>query len=349
MKRFLILFALSHFFGTDIALSYPEMVRLNYNGSCQACHVSPTGGGVLTNYGRTVSEEMSSWSQEGVGALLAGAVPETPETLYVGGDTRYVRITTPDFAKSFLMQNDWEVTAQPTREMAIDVSAGRYGDDGEIESRRNYLLWTPSDYFSARVGKFMPAYGLLVADHTSAHRQGIGFDQGRETYNFELGFHGERGQLFLTSAMPPGATLTLQNDPTYKPTAASYSYLARGSYYIGQTAQAGVSYRLTALPEKRYHHTGGVFGMWGIDRDTYFLGEWDRDFEFYKDVKDIVYSELGCELFHGVHVQATYEYIKSSRPGLALQLFPVPHIELLARVKYQDGAMSSVLMFHSNW
>src|ERR1700722_15897581 len=44
------------------AFAFPEMARHGYT-QCTACHVSPAGGGVLTEYGRELSSDLlSTWS-----------------------------------------------------------------------------------------------------------------------------------------------------------------------------------------------------------------------------------------------------------------------------------------------
>src|ERR1700720_2791062 len=46
------------------AWAFPEMVRHGYV-NCSSCHISPTGGGVLTQYGRELSREiLSTWGTQ---------------------------------------------------------------------------------------------------------------------------------------------------------------------------------------------------------------------------------------------------------------------------------------------
>ena len=49
---------------TNNSWAFPEMVRHNYS-NCSSCHVSPSGGGVLTQYGRELSSAiLSIWGAE---------------------------------------------------------------------------------------------------------------------------------------------------------------------------------------------------------------------------------------------------------------------------------------------
>lgn len=340
-------FAIALFFWlTDIAYGYPNTIRHGYNGGCQSCHVSPTGGGALTGYGRMVSEELSTWAVEGAGNLLGATA--TPERVMVGGDTRYLRLVTPRGSKTFLMQNDWELAVRMSPEMTVAVAAGLYNESDELESRRNYLLWQPAESVHVRVGRFMPGFGIMVADHTTVTKAALGFNQGRESYNFELGLHHEYGELLLTSAVPYGTQVTLQNDPAYHLDAKLYSYLARAAVYLYGQAQLGLNYRLTVLPEQAYEHTAGAFALWGDD-SLYAMAEYDQLFLPDGTYNYVGFTELGWELYRGIHLQASYEYADGNIPGVALNLFPFPHIELLARVKYVGGAAVPVFMFHSHW
>src|SRR5437868_4357633 len=97
----------------DVALSFPEFTRHNYQ-QCSTCHASPTGGGALTPYGRGISEEaLSTWSYTGAASpFYTGSLPSW---LMVGGDTRYININSTDRAsgqsshQKFLMQADGEL------------------------------------------------------------------------------------------------------------------------------------------------------------------------------------------------------------------------------------------------
>ncbi|MFM8315618.1 MAG: hypothetical protein ACKOA8_15160, partial [Deltaproteobacteria bacterium] len=60
------------FLSSSLALSYPEFIRHGYM-NCTSCHVSPTGGGALTEYGRSLSDEvLSRWSRPGESGFLYG-------------------------------------------------------------------------------------------------------------------------------------------------------------------------------------------------------------------------------------------------------------------------------------
>ena len=106
-----MLFIVYLLFNLNQAHAYPELVRHGYV-NCTSCHVSPTGGGILTSYGRQLSAEiLSSSAREGEGDFIYGALG-LPEWLDLGGDLRSV-VTyrdTPLIRQSqlILMQADLE-------------------------------------------------------------------------------------------------------------------------------------------------------------------------------------------------------------------------------------------------
>ena len=231
------------FLQAGIALGYPETIRHGYNKACSTCHVSPTGGGVTTDYGRMASEDFASFAPTESAGLLGGALPSV-DWLKVGGDTRYMDLQTSGFHKAFLMQNDVEL-ALGTEEVTFAATYGRYGDDGTPpESRRNYVLWRPSPYFSARAGRFFPAYGLGIPDHTAATRGPLGFGEGKESVNAELGGHADFGELFVTGAAGDGSLFRAsKDDGSYQVVARGPGALVRASVFV-PNATLGASYAI---------------------------------------------------------------------------------------------------------
>src|SRR5690242_17806457 len=91
-KFFDFIFLATTLFWSSMSLCFPEMVRHGYN-NCITCHVSPSGGGVLNHYGRSLSLEVMSFSGSEGEEQLLGFV-KTPYWLNVGGDVRSVQYYT---------------------------------------------------------------------------------------------------------------------------------------------------------------------------------------------------------------------------------------------------------------
>src|SRR4051812_14555944 len=66
------------------AHAYPQF-EMSKDQSCSGCHLSPTGGGPLTENGLTVAESISKFGT--APEFMYGAV-KTPDWLVVGGDFR---------------------------------------------------------------------------------------------------------------------------------------------------------------------------------------------------------------------------------------------------------------------
>ncbi len=328
-----------------IALAFPENIRQGYQ-SCGNCHVSPTGGGALTGYGRMAGEDMAMFAPEGTGRLL-GQI-SLPDRMAVGGDVRYLSLQTKDYRHDFPMQSDVEMAVRPSNEVWFDAAWGRYGEHHKAESRRNFVLWAPSENLSFRVGRFFPAYGIIVPDHTTATRQGLGFGEGQESYNGEAAVRTKYGELFLTETVSDGSSVELGHDPDYRLSHKNPGYLGRLAVFMGKTAQVGASYRLTTPDDGNWEQTYGPFAMFAVSKQLYMLAEVDRR-ATRDDHRDVALTELGYEAIRGLHFQLTEEYIDSGRPGVGIQWFPIPHLEALARAKYTQKSWISEFLLHLNW
>lgn len=329
-------------FCAGIALGYPENIRMGYS-SCASCHVSPTGGGVLTPYGRATSAEMSTW---GVGA----GEEALPTWLALGGDARYINVTTQDYHRKFLMQADAEAAVSPVPGVWLAASAGIYGEEQRREYRRNYLL-IANDNISLRAGRFFPAYGVMHPDHTAANRGGIGWNQGTESFNAEAAMRNSWGELVVTSLLSSPEQTRMGSDG-YLFDATEPGLAARGSLYLGKSLVVGGSYWYGENQTESWL-VAGPFLMWGLTRHLYLLAELDRrqDLDGMTGAlshRDLSWSMLGYEVYRGVHVRALHEYERGSRWSLELQLLPVPHAEILYKAQLvSTGQLSHSLVLHT--
>ena len=72
------------------AFAFVENITHGYV-NCTACHVSPAGGGLLNEYGRSLSSElMSTWGWNGAEDPAFGLVKNT-KTITFGGDFRSIQ------------------------------------------------------------------------------------------------------------------------------------------------------------------------------------------------------------------------------------------------------------------
>ncbi len=180
MKRLIFVIALATaWLSSGQAHAYPQF-QLAYDQTCTGCHISPAGGNLLNENGLAVAE---------ANALF----PDQPEVMYnalklprwfsLGGDFRsgtgYMHTPT-NILTFFPMQ--YELYAAVTSgSFSVHVNAGprpaQVGNENatRVWSREHYVMWeqNPGENAGlyARVGRFMPVYGLRLAEHPAYTRQ----------------------------------------------------------------------------------------------------------------------------------------------------------------------------------
>lgn len=330
--------------------AYPENIRHGYD-SCSTCHVSPVGGGALTPYGRGATEAfLSSWSREGEGNPGYGTIP-IPDWLEIGGDARGVAIA-GQTRRYIPMQDDVEVAVKIPQlpGITVDASAGIYGPDHQVQYRRNYIKADLHKRLSIRAGRFMPAFGINLPDHTSVTRESMGLGEGDESYNAEVAWITPGGEAIGTFIYGGKATITADPNKGYDapPTDMTGAAL-RNAVYIGSSTQVGLSY-LGVSNFTDWRQAYGGFVQTGILTRAYALAEYDRKFESGK-TSDLAMAKFGLELYQGLMatVQGDLENL-TKEARLGLQWFPRPHWELVleGRRSYQQiGSVDTgVLMLH---
>lgn len=335
------------------AHAFPDLVRHGY-ASCSACHISPSGGGLTTAYGRSLSKELlSTWGAEGEEQFLYSVTP--PEWLNVGGDVRaiqtYVDNTTATLKKFFVMQSDLE-GAVSYKKFYVDGTVGTQGgpdgtaDRNQYLSRRHYVGFRPTDETSIRVGRFMPAYGLNFANHTVVTRTNLGFDESRntETDNVETSYSGEKLDLFITAIL--GRTHDYEADWRRGEAIST-------SYFLFDKFKIGLSY-LHAFTSQTVTDDAGAYGVLGFSKYLYMLSE--IDLQWQKDLTGfgtsphgaVSYQQLNYEFIQGMHVYLAQQlsYLDYTDAGsrfdswaLGGQFFPRPHID--AEIEYGKARSSA--------
>ena len=344
--RFLLLLLLGV---TSKAFSYPENIRHGYP-SCVSCHVSPVGGGMLTPYGRGSCEAfISTWSVEHEGDFGYGAVA-LPSWLGLGGDLRGVALlnqnprTRTIESRWIPMQADGEIALTLVPGLTLDGSAGIYGPDHDGQYRRLYAKVDLTTGLSLRAGRFLPAYGINLPDHTVWTRRDLGFGEGAETNNLEAAWLTRYGENILTLIYGADtALLTGAQGYDYR-TRQGAGWAYRGALYLGSATQVGVSRQDVEGAEARRSYGG--FVQTGLTSHGYLLGEVDRR----QDGATIGFAKAGWEIAQGLMmtIQQDIEDV-TYQTRLGIQWWPRPHWELLgeARRSYRDGGTTTgVLMLH---
>ncbi len=328
--------------------AYPELVKHGYP-NCMACHVSPSGGGALTEYGRALSKELlSTWGTEKETRFLY-FIPTT-EKIAFGGDLRYVNVktTTPQgtFERGIFMQRDIEV-ALTLGKWTFDVAAGTYDpqlqNENQFISRRHYAIYQAEDELTIRAGRFYPSFGIYIPEHNTYIRRGLGWDHNRESYNLEGAWQNEKWNFFATGIFGRPDDKTLKREAggalsaAYNPTD---KIKVGGSYYYGET-------------DEITHHYVGPYAIVGLSHSLYLLSQITATREFQYTAADpvwglVTYNRFDYEFYKGMHVFLMQEFRQSNFDagntrgdvlGVGLQFFPRPHWEFQAVVQkvYSQG------------
>ncbi len=171
--------------------AYAWMVRHGYT-SCATCHADPSGGSLLTMYGRAQGElllrthysKKDSEDPGPAGKLLFGLIKTPEDVLLLGGDFRYFAYnvmpkTGPNKSDAFLMQSDiqGQLTLGRVR-TNVSVGVAQNGatgaaitsqGEGNIVSRTH---WVGVDLgedreFLLRAGRINLPFGLRSIEHTA--------------------------------------------------------------------------------------------------------------------------------------------------------------------------------------
>ena len=341
------------FVASASAHAFPENVRHGYV-NCTSCHVSPTGGGTLTPYGRSLSSElMSTWSFKNEEGFLNGAIKEEqmPEWLMIGGDLRVLQtyVDTPTFTlQRFIKMQATLEAAVHLDKFTIDGDFGRVYSLSGLErwgSRRYFAMYNLSDELTVRVGRFYPEFGINTAEHYIESRKQLGFDEGMERDNLEVAYNGENYSAFLTASKQPGEVAT---------TVSEKSVAAQVNKNIGDSSKAGVS-AWYGKSDTSSRKVLGVHGVLGFTKRFYLLSELDHQWSTSTTTQIetrgfYAYNRLGYELTKGLIAFGHAEYGQddvtsgiSARDayGPGVQWFPRPHFELVGLWRFMRSRATS--------
>lgn len=330
-----------------IARAFPENVRHGYF-SCTACHVSPSGGGVLTPYGRSLSAElMSSWgTSKNSGFFFSDNEDENKNppwwraNILLRGVQTKRNTPTVEKAQFIPMQADFE-TGVDTEKFAVIATGGFKAKDSaqskelnQFFSRRHYAIYRLNDNWAVRAGKFMFSFGLNGPDHVTATRRGLGWDQGSESYNFETSYISEKySTIFSITSDAPTESSAIKDN----------GFAINESYFLGNDSKIGVSGFIGG--QTLYDRSVlGPYWIWSITKNLYLDSE-----VFYQQKKIktnsstqsgyATFHRLGYEIAKGLTIFGQFdrsfldtsdETTKYDSYGPGIQWLPYPHFEVMS-------------------
>lgn len=228
-SRIFVLVALVLCAAPSMARAEPHVLGRQYS-RCTTCHYSPTGGGLLTPYGRSLShQELSTFGPDasatpapagrGEEAFLFGAAGGILGPVQLGLDLRpshlEFSVNGLDSSRNLLMNADLTAAVQ-VGNWTLYGEVGRQpsSPDATIDSYEYWAGRLPEAGLGVRVGRFLPAYGVRFADHTAYNRASLGLDK----YDQVLGVEVSRAttRSLLQVSLSPGRADALfgdANDP----------------------------------------------------------------------------------------------------------------------------------------
>lgn len=355
VRRLLPLFSISFFaifFRLPNALAYPEMIRYGYT-NCTSCHVAPTGGSVLTAYGRESSRTvLSTWAYDG--EERPAYFINQPDWLKLGGDYRsvYVYQNTPLLSEGTYQYMEGDIAAAASwKQWTAQLRIGYQNPDGaetfgdHVISEEHYLMFHATEEAAIRVGRFYPAYGIVTPNHSLLIRDQLNIHQPDQlgdgtTYNAEASYIGDPYNFIVTGNFGRPDS-DVQRD---------IGVTAVASRAFGERYRLGVSY-LYGTDNTHNRQVFGPYGLLGFTQQLYLLTE--LDFQAYTPTTEAGYNPVqwgfaqtnrfGFEVVKGLQAVVDQEFARVNfknvsslrqRYGLGLWWYPRPHFQLA--IEYQQ-------------
>ncbi len=325
------------------AHAYAWMIRHGYT-ACAQCHADPSGGSLLTSYGRTIGEVVLRTrygkpqdSDSKVGDFLFGAI-KLPDTVLLGGDVRTMaRSTKAQGAPTadtelLIMQADFQGQVSFGR-FRMNASVGyaqrnalpaivTHWSKGNVVSRVHWLGYAlgENEEWLVRAGRMNLPFGVRSIEHTLWAR----------TYN---GTYGPRTD--INAGQEHGVSLSynkgklrgevmaiLGNFQLNPDTFRERGYSAYLEYAITKKLAAGGSSLITHANRDLYlqteaiRHAHGIFGRFSPVEPLVLLAEVDYTltsqpptgaFGAINSSGIVGFLQADVEAVQGVHLMATGE------------------------------------------
>ena len=291
---------------------------------CTACHYSPTGGGLLTPYGRLLSHrELSTWGpaaaadaaaeddRHGEQAFLYGALGDALGPVHLGLEMRpsHLRVGFPGGHQDMnllmnldlvgaVQKNGWTAYGSAGREPPnAAVRNGRTLSEPAFISYEHWISYQPDERFQLRVGRFLPAYGVRFADHTTYTRRYLDLDRNDQVYGLEVSH--TTGLSLVQVMVSPGKAEAILHDRSRR------GFSTAGRWQLDLSPRATIVgsgfYRHSTDAGPRSGAVGGAFGFAPTSRVSVWT-EVDANLETKAagGRSWVVVNEASVEVYHGI-------------------------------------------------
>lgn len=314
---------LSLFLFSSRGYAYPEMIREGY-ASCGACHYSPSGGGQINQYGRSIAgDTLSTWGTPQAAETFFGAFNIAP--LDLQANSRYLyhhyKDDQVEINQRFFMEKSVSLTWNPAENVSLLMSGGLYGPDPKKVEYRTYFGVVHMGPAWVRVGRFLPSFGYEIDDHTKAIKEFLG--QGKETVNAEVGYAHKYFEVTLARVFGEQPNLSLGDAPAVQQVADWNGYTGKVNFFLARGVQVGVSEALTDDGTKKshitsYHAFAGYHKIYSLMEYQVFAPDDKRG-----------YFMAGFEIFKGFHIRTEVDKTETKTETFGtIRWWPYPHMDL---------------------
>jgi hypothetical protein len=251
-----------------LAAAYPQYT-LSKQATCSACHLSPAGGGLLDGMGAITSEDATFG---GDGGFLEGKVT-LPDWLRAGGDVRFAaggNDAGGGFGgAAFPMQVEgYAAVVKDAFTGYATLGLVRPNPDSAasiLATREHWVMWRPSqEGLYVRVGRFMPVYGLRLAEHPFYVRRYGGAPLYGETYGVNLGWIKGSVEAHLTAFI---------RDPIRTPLERGNGAAVYAEKRLTETFAVGTQARYADSDQDKKTQGGLTSKLWLENANLLLMGE----------------------------------------------------------------------------
>jgi hypothetical protein len=360
MKTILLLLAATLLAST--ASAEPMFLAKQYT-RCTACHYSPTGGGLLTPYGRLLSHrELSTTGgnaeapaagaeddPHGEQAFLYGALANALGPLHLGLEARPSRLHVgfPGGHQDMnllmnldligaVQKNGWTAYGAVGREPPNSaVRDGRTLPDAAFVSYEHWIAYETDHGFRIRAGRFLPAYGVRFADHTAFTRIDLDLDRNDQVYGLEIS--DTVGPSLVQVMVSPGKAEAILHDGHHR----GFSTAGRLQFDVAprMAIVGSVFYRDSTDLDPRSGSVGGAVGFAPTSRVSIWT-------EVNADVQTkalggrswVVVNETAVEAYRGIWLKFSPQlHTSGSELGFSQRRRLAFEAELLPRTHWNIG------------